>query len=312
MTNTEMDKRSRVPVDEVIAAALELARGGRWRRAAGLLDATAPRDEESRARIALAAVEVALESDWFGGTGLAAKRLAVAEEVAADLDADGRWDLAFLRLRHDYAGQIFVGGSFRLGPEGKDAQELAEVRRRAASLRERAPDAVRAGWAEMYLGLIADNLFAERDAAPAHYAAALKAAGHGDDRLAREALRHLGDHDHDAGDPVRARERWERAAELGARAGLVPGTLSQQMLLAVLARTTGDTAGAEALAREIARWAGALGAVHIEAQATAFLAGADPTAPPAGHAPATASGLPPRYEPPSGAATEVHMGSIPR
>ncbi|MFD9489679.1 hypothetical protein ACFWBX_38050 [Streptomyces sp. NPDC059991] len=312
MTNTKVSTRSWVPVDDVVAAALELARGGRWRRAAALLDAAAPGDREGRARIALAAVEVALENDWFGGTDLTAKRLEAAEEAAADLGSDGRWDLAFLRLRHDYAGQILVGGTFRLGPEGKDADVLADVRRRAAALRERAPDSVRAGWAEMYLGLITDNLFAERDAAPAHYAAALHAAESGDDRLAREALRHLGDHDHDHGDPVRARERWERATELGARAGLVPGTLSQQMLLAVLARTTGDAAGAEALAREIARWAGALGAVHIEAQAAAFLSGADPTAPPAGHAPSTASDLPPRYESPSGTATEVHMGAIPR
>jgi type IV pilus biogenesis protein CpaD/CtpE len=60
----------------------------------------------------------------------------------------------------------------------------------------------------------------------------------------------------------------------------VPGTLSQQMLLAVLARDSGDEAGAAALAREIARWAAAIGAESIKAQATSFLAGADPTAPP--------------------------------
>jgi hypothetical protein len=53
------------------------------------------------------------------------------------------------------------------------------------------------------------------------------------------------------------------------------------MLLAVLARDGGDEAGALALAREIARWAGAIGAVTTEAQANGFLAGADPTAPPA-------------------------------
>ncbi|MFF1479137.1 hypothetical protein ACFVYD_16510 [Streptomyces sp. NPDC058301] len=312
MTNTEMGTRAWVPVDDVVAAALELARVGRWQRAAALLDATAPGDGEDRARIALAAVEVALESDWFSGTDLTAQRLGAARDVVADLDSDGRWDLAFLGLRHEYAGQIFSGGAFRLGSEGKDARVLAEVRRRAEALRTQAPDTVRAGWAEMYLGLIADNLFAERDAAPAHYAAALRAAEQGDDRLAREALRHLGDHDHDDGDHVRARERWERATELGARAGLVPGTLSQQMLLAVLARTTGDAAGAEALAREIVRWAKAVGAVHIEAQATAFLSGADPTAPPAGHEPSTTSDLPPRYEPSPGTATEVHMGSNPR
>jgi len=60
----------------------------------------------------------------------------------------------------------------------------------------------------------------------------------------------------------------------------VPGTLSQQMLLAVLARDAGDEAGAAALAAEIARWAAALGAERLAAQANGFLAGADPTAPP--------------------------------
>ncbi|MCX5252266.1 hypothetical protein OG895_45365 [Streptomyces sp. NBC_00201] len=46
------------------------------------------------------------------------------------------------------------------------------------------------------------------------------------------------------------------------------------------ARDTGDEAGARALATEVARWAGVIGAVRIEAQATGFLAGVDPTAPP--------------------------------
>jgi hypothetical protein len=102
----------------------------------------------------------------------------------------------------------------------------------------------------------------------------------GDDLLAREALRHLGDYDHDRGDDRLALERWRRATALGARAGAVPGTLSQQMLLAVLARDAGDEAGAAALAAEIARWAAALGAERLAAQANGFLAGADPTAPP--------------------------------
>lgn len=61
---------------------------------------------------------------------------------------------------------------------------------------------------------------------------------------------------------------------------MVPGVLTQQLLLAVLARDTGDEAGATALAREIARWAAAIGADPVHAQAAGFLAGADPTAPP--------------------------------
>ncbi|MFF1742358.1 hypothetical protein [Streptomyces mirabilis] len=271
--------------------------GGRWERATRLLDSAEATDPRSRARLALAAAEVALESDWFGGTALAGPRLAAAEEFVEVLDgeladeahSDIRWDLDFLRLRHGYLGQVRVDGAFRVGPDGKDPDALAALRTHAERLRGQAPDDVRRGWAEMYLGLVADNLFAERDLAPGHYEAALRAgeaggAGgshdSGDDLLVREALRHLGDHDHDHGDHARARERWSRATELGARAGTVPGTLSQQLLLAVLARDAGDEAGAVALVGEIARWAGAIGAVTTEAQARGFLAGVDPTAAP--------------------------------
>lgn len=274
-----------IPVAEVVLAARELAKGGRWHTAARLLDATTATDIPARALLALAAADVALEGDWFGGTSMAAGRLTAAQEVfeVADVAPASRWDLAFLRLRHEYFGQIIGAGGWQLGPEGKDPKVIADLRRRADDLRRQAPDEVRRGWAEMYLGLIADNLFAERDAAPAHYRAALDAGEAGDDLLAREALRHLGDHDHDDGDHQSALERWRRAAELGARAGAVPGTLSQQVLLAVLARDSGDQAGAAALARETARWAGALGATHIEAQAIGFLDGTDPTAPPENH-----------------------------
>jgi tetratricopeptide (TPR) repeat protein len=283
--NTSTDStgaRAGIPADEVIAAARDLAHGGRWRRAARLLDATTATDAHVRALLALTAAEVALEGDWFGGTNAAAGRLSAAEQVCAtaDLDPGSRWDLAFLRLRHEYFGHVLSAGRFCPGPEGKDPDALADLRRRAVELREQAPDDLRRGWAEMYLGLIADNLYGEREAAPAHYEAALRAGESTADLLAREALRHLGDHDHDRGDHQLALERWGRATALGARAGAVPGTLSQQMLLAVLARESGDEAGAAALAREIARWAAAIGARSIEAQAASFLAGADPTAPP--------------------------------
>ena len=290
MTNTTSTSPTSVDSTELLAAARELSLAGRWERALRLLDATASAAPDTRARLTLAAAQVALESDWFGGTDLTGGRIEAAEKEA-DKEAgrepdngsgrEGAWDLGFVRLRHGYLLLVRRDGTFRPGPQGKDPEALAELRRRAEGLRERAPDEVRRGWASMYLGLIADNLFAERTAAPAHYEAALRAAeSGGDDLLAREALRHLGDHDHDGGDHGRALERWRRATELGARAGNVPGTLSQQMLLAVLARDTGDEAGADALAAEIARWAGALGAVHLQAQATGFLAGADPTAAP--------------------------------
>ncbi len=100
-----------------------------------------------------------------------------------------------------------------------------------------------------------------------------------DPLLTQEALRHLGDHGHDAGDYELPGNGGTRRRRSGPGAGAVLGTLSQQMLLAVLARDAGDEAGAVALAREIERWAGALGAKTIEVQATAFLAGVDPTRP---------------------------------
>jgi hypothetical protein len=129
----------------------------------------------------------------------------------------------------------------------------------------------------MFLGLIADNLYDERDAAPAHYEIALTIGEADDDLLAREALRHLGDHDHDDGDHELALERWQRSTECGARGGSVPGTLTQQLLLAVIARDRGDEAGAVALGEEIRRWAEAIGADRIAGQAASFVAGIDPT-----------------------------------
>ncbi|MEV6010610.1 hypothetical protein AB0M29_27800 [Streptomyces sp. NPDC051976] len=289
MTNTEDNVvMAAVPVAEVTASALELGTGGRWRRALGLLDATAVDEEASRVRLALTAAEVALESDWFAGTALADDRLSAAEKVCATADEPGHaalWTLGFLRLRHDYAAQIRSGGTYRLGPDGKDPAVTAELRGRAVALTERAPDEVRRGWAHFYLGLITENLFAERDAAHPHFAAALRGGegpdgdgDGGDGLLAREALRHLGDHDHDAGRDAQALSRWRLAADVGARAGAVPGTLSQQLLLAVLARDSGDEAGAVALAGAAARWAAAIGADDLAARCISFLDGADPTA----------------------------------
>ncbi|MEU6380632.1 hypothetical protein [Streptomyces sp. NPDC046909] len=276
MTNTTS---TFVDLDELLASARDLALAGRWQRALRLLDTTTCEAPEDRARLALAAAEVALESDWFGGTRLTADRAERAEKEVPG----GDWDLDFVRLRHDYLRLLRPDGASRHGPEGKAPDALAELRRRGQALREGAPDEVRRGWASMYLGLITDNLFGERDAAPAHYEAALRAGeSGGDDLLVREALRHLGDHDHDAGEHERALERWRRATALGARAGMIPGVLSQQMLLAVLARDTGDEGGATALATEIARWAEAIGAGHLHGQAAGFLAGIDPTAPPQG------------------------------
>ncbi|BCJ48062.1 hypothetical protein GCM10010168_24220 [Actinoplanes ianthinogenes] len=250
-------------LDDILAAARELAWAGRWQRALSLLDAM-----DTSFPIALAAAEVALESDWFTGTALAAGRLAAAERLGKD------WDLDFLRLRHSYWDLLDLDAGWSPGPAGRDPGRLADLRERAAELHTRAPDATRGGWARMYQGLICDNLLDRRDLAPEHYRAALHAGQGTDPRLEREALRHLGDHDRDAGDLDAASARWARATELSSRARMLPGLLTQQILLAVLARDGGDEAGARMLAREVARSAQALGMTRVHQQATAFLDGA--------------------------------------
>ncbi|MCM4078741.1 hypothetical protein [Paractinoplanes hotanensis] len=252
-------------LDEIPDAARELARAGRGMRALRLLDAAGTDDP----RIALAAAQVAMELDMRTGTCEAGARVTIAERICGPV-----WDVRFLRLRFDYFAQLFTGGDFAFGPDGKDPALPAELDQRAGALAADAPDAVRAGWAHMYHGVILDNLVADRAAAPPHYAIALRAGETGrDDPLTWEALRHLGDHDRDAGDLARARERWERATTLAAGSGAVGATLAQQMLLAVLARDTGDEAGSVALAREISRWSAATGAIRLHRQAEAFLAG---------------------------------------
>ncbi|MDR7273875.1 hypothetical protein [Catenuloplanes atrovinosus] len=263
MTTIEIDAH------ELTRAARALAHAGRWSGAIRLLDA-ARRTGGAEPGIALAAAEVALESDWYAGTAHAEARLRHPALAHADV-----WDVGFLRLRAAYRALLFDRGTFRPGPAGRDPRVIEALAADADRLEDQAEDGVRRGWARFYRGLIDDNLAGRRDAAPARYRSAL---GTGDDLLEREALRHLGDHDHDAGDHDAARSRWEHATALGARAGAVTGTLSQQLLLAVLHRDAGDEAAATALGREVARWATALGATRLAATAGAFLAGTDPTA----------------------------------
>jgi hypothetical protein len=276
---------AQLPAATLAAAARALAHAGRWDQADALIGQAVPATAAGRALLALLAAEIAVERHYVTGTLEAAARVAAAEPLVRQVPggADGLdWDLAFLGLRHRYAEQITgPAAGIRLGPEGRDLAEPGRLRDEARRLRAVAPDGLRRGWADMGLGWIADNLFGERDLAPRHYEAAL-AAGEsgGDDLLVREALRHLGDHDHDRGDRAAALDRWQRATAAGARAGAVAGTLAQQLLLAVLARDAGDEAGARLLAGEIVRWAAAIGAIRVQAQAAAFLDGADPTAPP--------------------------------
>jgi hypothetical protein len=51
------------------------------------------------------------------------------------------------------------------------------------------------------------------------------------------------------------------------------GVLAQQLLLAQLAMTEGRTPAGMAIAREVSRWAGALGLVLYQKQADTLLAG---------------------------------------
>jgi tetratricopeptide (TPR) repeat protein len=258
------DSSTQVAVHSLVAAARALTRAARFGEAAELLD-SATGDQPA---LAVARAEVAVANDWYRGTQLGHDALRAAEKTVAG-DPEAAWDLDFLTVRHRY------GQQFRAAGDG------ADLRRQAEAVSGRAPDDQRRGWAEMYRGLVADNVLDERDVAPAHYEAALELAEKThDDLLTFEALRHLGDHDHDGGNTSLARERWERSTESAARAGSVIGTLAQQTLLAVLAREAGDEAGATMLAREVSRWAGAVGADRYRAMADAFLAGVDPTKPP--------------------------------
>jgi len=139
---------------------------------------------------------------------------------------------------------------------------------RAERLRAAAPDRGRGAAATFYAGLIADNLRGDGAAARTAFAAALSAAEEaGDDLTVSEALRHLGYHHGEAGDTEQARQMWERSAELRERAGAVPFALSQHLLLAGLARDTGNPDQARALAGQVRRWARALGVGVLEAGA---------------------------------------------
>jgi hypothetical protein len=282
METTTDDSAAQVPVPALVAAALALSCAARWDEAFAILDVTAP-TQAGRTALAIAAAQIAVECDYVTASHGAADRIEHARQlVAASPTLSDQWTVAYLHLRLAYWQALHKpDGATHFGPAGRDLAELDALRDEAQRLRGSAPTPVARGWAEMCLGWIADNLYGLRDLAPQHYSAGLQAGGTGgDDLLVREALRHLGDHNHDRGDHAAALDRWQQATAVGARAGTVPGTLSQQILLAVLARDAGDEAGAQLLATEVARWADAIGAVGIHAQATAFLSGVDPTAPP--------------------------------
>ena len=272
---TDLTTRAPVAVDEIVAATTALSWAARWDIARRLL-ASVPAsglDDAAVRRLALAGAATAVHHDFrAAGARWAPAAIAAAEAIA---DPDRRWDLDLLELQHEYGTELIrPDGQPAFGPVGHDPDRLAALADRAEALMRSAPDVAGAGWAAFYRGLIADNLIGDRDGAPAWFTQALEVAGQADDDyLAGEALRHLGDHDEEAGDLERARARWERSAELWARSGNMTGVLAQQLLLAQLAVTEGRAPAGLAIAREVSRWAGALGLVLYQNQADALLAG---------------------------------------
>jgi tetratricopeptide (TPR) repeat protein len=272
---SNLTARAPVAVDEIIVATTALSWTARWDIARRLLASaqTTGLDDATLWRLALAAATTAVHHDFrTAGPRWAPAAIAAAEAIA---DPDRRWGLDLLELQHEYGTELIrPDGQAVFGPDGHDPARLAALAAQAEALMRSAPDVAGAGWAAFYRGLIADNLIGDRDGAPAWFSQALEAAGQADDGyLAGEALRHLGDHDEEAGDLERARARWERSAELWARIGNMTGVLAQQLLLAELAVTEGKAPAGMAIATEVSRWAGALGLVLCQKQADALLAG---------------------------------------
>jgi tetratricopeptide (TPR) repeat protein len=264
-----------VGADEIVTAAAALTWAARWDVARQLLETARPVEAQGPAarRLALAAAQTAVHHDFrTAGPRWAPDAISAAEAVTGPQE---RWRLGFLGVEHDY-GRELIGedGSPRFGPGGHDPGRLAALAQRAEALVHAAPDEASAGWAAFYHGLISDNLIGDHDHAGRCFTRALEAAEQtGDDYLAGEALRHLGDHDMEAGDLERARMRWERSAELWARIGNTTGVLAQQLLLAHLAISEGRTAAGSAIAEEVRRWSGAIGLSLCQQQADALLAG---------------------------------------
>jgi tetratricopeptide (TPR) repeat protein len=254
------------------AAARALAVAGRWAQAASLLALAAGASDAERAVLAVAEAEVAVDQDFWCRTNRGSSALPRATAAVASAPPDAlslAFDVQFLQLRHDYAEELFgLDGLPRFGPAGREAAVIDELAARADRLRAAAPDRGRGAAAMFYAGLIEDNLRGDAAAARPVFAAALAAAEQaGDDLTESEALRHLGYHLGEEGELEQARQMWERSTELRQRAGAVPYVLSQQLLLAGLARDTGDQDGARAVAGQVRRWAQALGIGVLEAGA---------------------------------------------
>lgn len=262
------------PVDPLIDAARALMRAGQWGIGAQLLSA-AGGDEP---RVAVALAELAVDRDYWCGTSEAGDLLAKAETAAAGAPALA-WELALLSTVHHYYGTIIgPDGQARIGPGQHPPAVATALADRAERVHAAASPGAGRGWAAFWRGVIADNVAGDPEAAQPLYAEALASGEeYEDDALAAEALRHLGGHARRLGDHEAARRLWERSAALKQRAGLVPGSLSQQLALAHNAIDTGDADRAATIAIEVHRWAEMLGLSRLAAQARRLTPATGPT-----------------------------------
>jgi tetratricopeptide (TPR) repeat protein len=261
-----------IPAGQVIDAAQALKLAGRWALAGQLLAAASADTPAERAAVSMARATIAADADFWHQRASEGAETAAEEVISFITDGAGeaaeltllRYDLELLRLQRDYSAELFRS-------DGRDPVALDELAARARHLRETAPDRGRSGSAAFWAGVIEDNLRGDPVAARALFTEALAAGEEtGDDLLTAYALRHLGWANDQAGHPGLAREQWRRAAELRQRAGCVPLTLAQQLLIAEM--TVKDDPGtALPVAAEVRQWAAALGITMLETGAAALL-----------------------------------------
>ena len=271
-----------IPAGQVIDAAQALKLAGRWALAGQLLAAASADTPAERAAVSMAKATVAVDADFWHRTASPGAQAAVAEATSFITEAAGadaeltvlRYDLEMLRLQRDYSTELFRPDGPESGPGGRDPAVLDELAARARHLRETAPDRRRAGSAAFWAGVIDDNLRGDAASARSLFTEAVAIGEEtGDDLLTSYGLRHLGYANDQAGDAGLARQQWRRAVELRQRAGCVPLTLAQQLLVAE-ATVKDDPGTALPVAAEVRQWAAALGIAILETGAAGLLEGA--------------------------------------
>lgn len=260
----------------VLGAARALNDAVRPDEALALLGSLQVDNEQDELAILIATAEIAARRDWLLGRRSAPNQpldVALALAARTGVDEVTAWDLEMLQVRRAYADALVrPDGTVWIGPDGREPAAVEDLAERARVLHETAPDAARRGWAAMSRGWIADNLAGDREASAAYFTEALALGREADDwKLIFDAHRHLGDHLRDGGDLDAVRAVWQKSADAAARAGHVTGVLAQQLLLAELAHESGDIAGSVLLATETQRWAAAIGATRLVAEADSLL-----------------------------------------